>query len=79
MIQQIRTAALSVCLNIAEGASGKSAIERKRYDEIARDSFIEPDAALDVSVELKYCKKDNLQSLGESLQRTFGMLSKMLW
>jgi four helix bundle protein len=40
MIQQIRRAALSVCLNIAEGASRKSAAERKRYYEVARGSII---------------------------------------
>jgi len=57
MIQQIRRAALSVCLNIAEGASRKSAAERKRYYEVARGSIIEIDAALDVSAELKYCTK----------------------
>lgn len=35
MISQIRRAALSVHLNIAEGCSGKSETERKRYYEIA--------------------------------------------
>ena len=45
MIQQIRRAALSVHLNIAEGASRRSAIERKRYLEIARGSVIEIDSA----------------------------------
>ena len=78
MIQQIRRAALSVCLNIAEGASRKSAAERKRYYEVARGSIIEIDAALDVSAELKYCDKENLQLLGGLMQRTFSMLSKML-
>ena len=78
MIQQIRRAALSVCLNIAEGASRKSAAERKRYYEVARGSIIEIDAALDVSAELKYCNKENLQLLGGLMQRTFSMLSKML-
>ena len=57
MIQQIRRAALSVCLNIAEGASRKSGIERKRYYEVARGSIIEIDAALDISAELKYSQK----------------------
>lgn len=36
MISQIRRAALSVHLNIAEGASRKSEAERKRYYEIAK-------------------------------------------
>ena len=78
MIQQIRRAALSVCLNIAEGASRKSAAERRRYYEVARGSIIEIDAALDVSAELSCCKREDLQSLGSFMQRTFSMLSKML-
>lgn len=49
LIAQIRRAALSVNLNIAEGASRKSALERKRFYEIARGSIIEIDAALDIS------------------------------
>jgi four helix bundle protein len=36
MISQIRRAALSVHLNVAEGCSGKSGVERKRFYEIAR-------------------------------------------
>ena len=36
MISQIRRAALSVHLNIAEGSSRKSEAERKRYFEISR-------------------------------------------
>ena len=78
LVQQIRRASLSVCLNIAEGASRKSIAERKRYYEVARGSIIEIDAALDVSAELQYCKKEHLQPLGSLLQRTFSMLSKML-
>jgi four helix bundle protein len=35
MVQQLRRAALSVQLNIAEGSSGKSAIERRRFYEIS--------------------------------------------
>jgi four helix bundle protein len=47
MISQIRRAALSVNLNIAEGASRKSETERRRYFEISRGSVVETDAALD--------------------------------
>ena len=56
MISQIRRAALSVHLNIAEGCSRKSEVERKRYYEIARGSLIEIDAALDVAKDLDYLK-----------------------
>lgn len=41
MIQQIKRAALSVHLNLAEGSSRKSVRERKRFFEIARSSLIE--------------------------------------
>lgn len=49
MISQIRRAALSVHLNIYEGASRKSQAERRRYYEVARGSVIEIDAALDLA------------------------------
>jgi len=57
LIRQIRRAALSVHLNIAEGASGKSLGERKRFYEIPRGSVIEIDAALDVAEDMGYIKK----------------------
>ena len=47
MVQQIRRAALSVHLNVAEGCSRKSVAERRRFYEIARGSVIEIDTALD--------------------------------
>jgi len=54
MIQQIRRAALSVHLNVAEGCSRKSLTERRRFYEIARGSVIEIDAAPDIAVNLGY-------------------------
>ena len=51
MTSQIRRAALSVHLNIAEGASRRSELERRRYYEISRGSIIEIDAALDMANE----------------------------
>jgi len=78
IISQIRRAALSVHLNIAEGCSRKSLAERKRFFEIARGSAIEVDAALDVAVELNYTDKEKLIELGELLRRSFQMISKMI-
>jgi four helix bundle protein len=78
MITQIRRAALSVHLNIAEGCSRKSIAERKRYFEIARGSVIEIDTALDIAVELKYCTIEDLHSLGVSLVNTFKLLSGLI-
>lgn len=78
MISQIRRAALSVHLNIAEGASRKSERERKRYYEVARGSVIEIDAALDVAKNLGYLKNINTDVLGEKMIRCFKLLTGML-
>src|SRR5258706_6866983 len=78
MITQIRRAALSVHLNIAEGASRKSETERKRFYEIARGSIIEIDAALDVASGLQYLENIKLDNLGESMIRTFKILSGLI-
>src|SRR5688500_11168436 len=78
MVQQIRRAALSVHLNIAEGCSRKSLAERKRFFEISRGSLIEIDACLDLAVKLKYVTFDELRNFGEAIVRTFQMLSRMM-
>lgn len=78
LVRQIRRAALSVHLNLAEGFSRKSEAERKRFFEVSRGSIIEIDAALDVSEDLGYCKKENLQNLGVCMNRCFSMLSKLI-
>ena len=78
MITQIRRAALSVHLNIAEGASRKSEVERKRYYEIARGSVIESDAALDVANDLEYLKTVSLEKLGDFMIKCFKLLSGLI-
>jgi four helix bundle protein len=76
--QQIKRAALSVYLNIAEGSSRRSQIERNRYYEIARGSVIEVDAALDVAIDLKYCTPESLKTLGEAMVKCFKYLSGLI-
>lgn len=78
MVQQIRRAALSVHLNIAEGCSRKSPGERKRFFEVSRGSVIEIDTALDIVNELNYCSTEQLQILGDKLILTFKQLSGMI-
>jgi len=78
MISQIRRAALSVHLNVAEGCSRKSVTERKRYYEIARGSIIEIDAALGIAADLNFTFKEKLSDLGVLLVRSFQLLSKMI-
>jgi four helix bundle protein len=78
MISQIRRAALSVHLNVAEGCSRKSIIERKRFYEIARGSLIEVDSALHIAVNLNYITKEQLKELRILIVRTFQLISKMI-
>ena len=78
MISQIRRAALSVHLNIAEGSSRKSEAERKRYYEIAGGSIIEIDAALDIASDLDYLQNLNTDVLGENMIKCFKMLTGMI-
>jgi four helix bundle protein len=78
MVQQIRRAALSVKLNLAEGSTRRSDAERKRYLEISRGSVVEIDAALETAVDLEYFGKEELQYVGELLNKCFAMLSKMI-
>ncbi len=78
LISQLRRAALSVHLNLAEGSSRKSELEKKRYYEIARGSIVEIDAALDIVVGLEYAEVDSLSNLGEFIVTTFKLLSGLI-
>ena len=78
MIQQLRRAALSVHLNLAEGSSRKSENERKRFFEVSRSSVVEIDACLDLAVDLKYVALESLKPLGQSIVKTFKLLTGMI-
>ena len=78
MISQIRRAALSVHLNIAEGASRKSLAERKRYYEIARGSIVEIDAALDIAEGLGYLKNFKTDEKKKKMIHCFKLLTGMI-
>ena len=78
IISQLRRAALSVHLNIAEGASRKSEIERKRFYEISRSSIVEIDAALDIANGLEYLKNHDMSKLGEEMVRCFKILTGLI-
>lgn len=78
IVQQIKRAALSVYLNVAEGCSRKSEAERKRYYEIVRSSLIEVDTAFDIAVHLQYCTEENLKILGEKIIGAYKQLSGLI-
>jgi four helix bundle protein len=78
MVQQMRRAALSVKLNLAEGSTRKSPNERRRFYEVARGSVVEIDAVLETAVDLNYFKTDQLNSVAKLLNKCFAMLSNMI-
>ena len=78
LVRQIRRAAVSVLLNIAEGSSKKSQTERIRFFEIARGSVIELDAAFEISQELGYFKLTDTGKLEQEMKNTFIMISKLM-
>ncbi|GAA4748501.1 four helix bundle protein [Flavisolibacter ginsenosidimutans] len=77
VVQQIRKAALSVKLNVAEGSTRRSEIERNRFIEIARGSVVEIDAAFETALDLNYYRLEQLKNLGE-LNKCFAMLSNTI-
>jgi len=70
LTSQIRRAAISICLNIAEGSNKGSNIDFSRYLSIRLGSLEEVVACLDIALDEKYISLQELQrflDLGEGL------------
>lgn len=78
LVSQIRRSAVSVPSNIAEGASRKSFIERKRFYEISRSSLVEMDTQIELLIHLKYLSLNETVSIEKLTNEIFAMLSKMV-
>jgi four helix bundle protein len=78
LVNQLRRAAISVCSNIAEGASRLSKREKKRFYEIARGSIVEIDTQIEISLVLKYIDEQKQLLIHATLEPLFKMLSKMI-
>ena len=78
LIDQMRRASTSIVLNISEGSSRKSKIERNRFYEIARGSIIEIDSCCEIILEEKYLEQEDLTDLGKNIKTTFILLSKLM-
>jgi len=78
LVSQIRRAALSVHLNLAEGSTRKSVKERKRYLIVSRGSLIEVDTAFDIAEKLLLCRSEQTQQMGTLLGQCFSQLSALI-
>ena len=78
LVSQIRRAALSVHLNLFEGFSRKSDLERKRFFEIARSSVVELDTAIDIASTLKFYCENEMAEVGGSIKSCFLQLSALI-
>jgi four helix bundle protein len=78
IVSQIRRAALSVHLNIAEGSTRKSHADRKRFLVVSRGSLIEVDTAFDIAETLCYCSGEQTQQMGTLMVQCFSQLSALI-
>jgi len=77
LADQLRRAAMSVPLNIAEGHGKTGTPDRKRYYAIARGSVMECFAILDVARLLPDARLPETEAAKELADRAAAMLSKM--
>jgi four helix bundle protein len=78
LVSQLRRASISVCSNIAEGASRVTKPEKKRFLEISRSSLVEIDTQIEIALLIKYLEKVQLVELENYIERVFMMLTKMM-
>lgn len=81
IISQIRRAAVSIPVNIAEGAARRTKKEFLQFLYIAEGSLSELDTLIELSFELKFCTEEistSLLSLLEAIsKRIFGLIKKI--
>ena len=78
LVQQIRRASMSVFLNLSEGCSRKSSLERTRFFEICRGSLIEVDSAFNIAVKLGFVTTEELSETGELIIVNFKLISGLI-
>jgi len=77
LVDQLRRAALSIPLNIAEGVGKNTTDDQRRYFAIARGSAMECAAILDACRILKLVEAAQVEQGKGLLERVVGMLTKM--
>ena len=78
LIDQLRRAATSICLNIAEGSGEYSKSEKSRFYRMAKRSATECAAILEICQCNGLIEKDNYDKGHKMLIRIVSMLIKMI-
>jgi four helix bundle protein len=68
---QLQRAATSIVLNIAEGSTGLTDLEQKRFILIASRSYLETIACLDIMERRKYIQDQQLKTIRDLGHRLF--------
>ena len=77
LTNQIRRAAVSVSLNIAEGTSRNSLKEQSRFSEVAYGSLLEVYCSLLIAKDLDYIDEDDLSGISVRIQELSNKLNAL--
>ena len=75
--QQLRRATISICSNIAEGTSRKSAKDQAHFSTMAYGSLMETLNAVIISYDLGYVDEEYLKKIRMRVQRVSICLSRL--
>ena len=78
LTSQVRRAATSIALNIAEGSGGSSNAEFIRFLEMARRSVYEVVTALEIALRLEYCEQAPFMHLTDDANEIAAMLTGLM-
>lgn len=74
---QIRRAAVSVSLNIAEGSTRNSLKEQSRFTEIAYGSLLEVYCSLLLAKDLNYIREDDFRNVSDKIKEISNKLNAL--
>ncbi len=78
LVDQIRRASISICLNIAEGAGSGTDPEFARFLKMAQRSAYEVIAALEISINLKMATKEDLELAINEVDQLSAMIGGLI-